>query len=153
MRPLAPCLVPQQTCCMPRIPPRLTVNARALRRNATPSERRLSARLSSYRPRFTRQHGVGDYVVDLACRSVKLGIEFDGSQHLKTVRKDATRTRFLESLGWKVIRFWNSEVQENPDGVAEAILLEVAARLGSTHPQPLPVLREGRKRVPRKRKS
>jgi BirA family biotin operon repressor/biotin-[acetyl-CoA-carboxylase] ligase len=99
--------------------------------------------LSPYRPRFTRQHPVGNYILDLACRSVKLAIEIDGSQHIENVG-DAERTAFLERLGWKVIRFWNSEVAENPEGVAERIIEEVAARLQPTHPQPLPVPREGR---------
>ena len=130
---------------MPRIPPRLTANARALRRNATESERRLWRLLSAYRPRFTRQHVVGGYILDLACREVKLAIEIDGSQHLDNVR-DVGRTAFLEELGWRVVRIWNSEVAENPDGVAEAIIEEVVARLGPTHPRPLPVSREGRKR-------
>ncbi|TMJ17415.1 MAG: DUF559 domain-containing protein [Alphaproteobacteria bacterium] len=47
--------------------------------------------------------------------------------------------------GWTVIRFWNSAVNENPEGVAEAILLKAAECLGGTHPQPLPS-REGRRR-------
>ena len=138
---------------MRRIAPRLTRNARELRRNATPAERLLWVRLSSYRPRFTRQHEDGDFILDLACRKVKLAIEFDGSQHIASASYDSRRTTLLESLGWKVLRFWNSEVIANADGVAEAILLEVAARLPATHPQPLPVLREGRARRPRSRGS
>jgi very-short-patch-repair endonuclease len=53
------------------------------------------------------------------------------------------RTACLENEGWTIIRFWNSEVRDNPDGVAEAILLKAAECLGGTHPQPLPS-REGR---------
>src|SRR5688572_30469480 len=117
---------------MPRVPPRLTGFARQLRTDATPEERLLWARLSSYRPRFTRQLRIGDFVVDLACRSARLGVELDGSQHLRTTERDEKRTAFLESRGWKIIRFWNNDVSDNPDGVAEAILLEVAARLGPT---------------------
>ena len=78
---------------------------------------------------------------DLACREAKLIIEIDGSQHIDS-EADERRTRFLESQGWTVIRFWNSEVNENPDGVAQAILLKAAECLGGTHPQPLPS-REG----------
>ena len=138
---------------MPRIPPRLTANARELRREATPAERRLWALLSSYRPRFTRQLVVGPYILDLACRKARLSVELDGSQHAETVEADMARSTSLESLGWKVMRFWNSEVQDNADGVAEAILLEVAARLPATHPQPLPVSREGRSKRSRSRKT
>jgi len=128
---------------MPRIAPRLTTNARRLRREATDVERALWRILSRCRPRFTRQHVVGPYILDLACRGVKPAVEIDGSQHVEGGR-DQARTRFLETLGWKVIRFWNSEVIENPDGVAEAILAEVSACLDPTHPRPLPVSREGR---------
>lgn len=71
-------------------------------------------------------------------------VELDGGQHVES-QYDAKRTEFLKAEGWQVIRFWNSEVSEDPDGVAEAILLEAAECLGGTHPQPLPS-REGRLR-------
>lgn len=131
-----------------RIPKRLTDNARALRNEATPQERALWKLLSRYRPKFTRQLSLSPYyVADLANRQAKLIIEIDGSQHIDSA-KDAARTRFIEAEGWTVIRFWNSEVDENPEGVAEAILLKAADCLGGTHPQPLPS-REGRQRRPR----
>jgi very-short-patch-repair endonuclease len=119
---------------MPRIPPHLTHFARNLRREATPYERRVWRLLRHHRPRFTRQLVIGDFILDLACRQARLAVELDGSQHLDATSKDAARTAFLKSLGWRVIRFWNSEVAENPDGVAESILLEVDALLGRTHP-------------------
>ena len=103
--------------------------------------------LSRYRPRFTRQLPIGPFIADLACRQAKLVIEIDGGQHVDSGR-DLRRTRFLEAEGWTVIRFWNTEISENPDGVAEAILLKAAECLGGTHPQPLPS-REGRIRRPR----
>ncbi len=127
---------------MTRVSSVMTERARTLRNGATDAERLIWRRVSGFRPRFTRQLVVGLYIVDLACRSVKLAIEFDGSQHIDSDH-DATRTAFLESLGWRVIRFWNSDVVGNPDGVAEAILAAVAARLEPTHPRPLP-FREGR---------
>jgi very-short-patch-repair endonuclease len=118
-----------------RIPKRLTDKARALRSNATPQERILWGLLSRYRPKFTRQLSIHPYAADLACREAKLIVEIDGSQHVDS-EKDVRRTRRLEQEGWTVIRFWNSEVDENPDGVAEAILLKAAECLGGTHPQP-----------------
>ncbi|WP_404374145.1 endonuclease domain-containing protein [Sphingomonas sp. MMS24-J45] len=121
----------------------MTRRARALRTNATDAERRLWLRLRNYRPRFTRQLVIGNYIVDLACREAKLAVEFDGSQHADSAY-DTARTSFLESLGWRVLRFWNSDVVANPAGVAEVILAEVALRVGATHPQPLPS-REGRR--------
>ena len=121
-----------------------TDRARALRSEATEQERALWHLLSRYRPKFTRQLPVGFYTADLACRQAKLIVEVDGSQHADS-KSDLVRTRALEAAGWTVIRFWNSEVDENPDGVAEAILLKAAECLGGTHPQPLPS-REGRTR-------
>ena len=136
---------------MKRVDERLTANARELRNNATKAERLLWNKLSTYRPRFTRQLVVGHYIVDIACREAKLAIELDGSQHIEAAATyDARRTRFLEQEGWAVVRLWNNEVIANPDGAAERILQHCAQRLGGTHPQPLPS-REGRIRRPRSR--
>jgi very-short-patch-repair endonuclease len=132
---------------MNRVDPRLTQNARNLRNNSTKAERLLWVRLRQYRPRFTRQLVVGNYIVDLACREAKLAVEVDGGQHAgATAAYDRRRTNFLKEQGWSVVRLWNNEVEENPDGAAEFVLLRCAGRLnGATHPQPLPC-REGRVR-------
>lgn len=127
-----------------RVEKRLTDRARGLRNDATPQERALWRLLSRYRPKFTRQLSIPPYTADLACREARLIVEVDGSQHIDS-ETDPARTEFLEREGWTVIRFWNSEVNENPGGVAEAILLKAAEYLGGTHPQPLPS-REGRVR-------
>ena len=130
-----------------RIPRQLTAAARDLRTRATRQERILWRLLSRYRPKFTRQLPIEPYIADLACRRARLVVEIDGSQHIDS-RRDEARTRHLEAEGWTVIRFWNSDVTANPEGVAEAILQRAAECLGGTHPQPLPS-REGRKRRPR----
>jgi very-short-patch-repair endonuclease len=80
----------------------------------------------------------------------KLGIEFDGGHHAEQIGADARRTAFLEGKGWRIIRLWNSDVLENPDGAVLHILAEAAECLGGTHPLPLPS-REGRSRAPRQR--
>ena len=49
-------------------------------------------------------------------------IELDGSQHLEQEEYDEERTRYLESLGYRVIRFWNNDVTKNVDGVILAIM-------------------------------
>ncbi|MDH7641109.1 endonuclease domain-containing protein [Sphingomonas oryzagri] len=116
--------------------------ARTLRTDATPEERLLWARLRDIHPRFTRQLPIGAYIVDFACRTAKVAVELDGSQHLAAKTYDKERTDFLESLGWQVLRFWNNDVRDNVDGVAETIVSAVSDRLGRTHPQPLP-FREG----------
>ncbi len=81
---------------MRRVPEEMTTRARALRREATPAERLLWARLSRYRPRWSRQLVIGRYIVDLACREARLAVEVDGSQHADAHGYDAARTAWLE---------------------------------------------------------
>lgn len=131
-----------------RIDPELTRRARELRNNPTPAELAIWHLVSRYRPAFTRQLVVPPFIIDMACRSAKLGIEFDGSQHVEQATADQRRTAYLERLGWRVIRLWNSDVLANPEGAAEYILSQAAECLGGTHPQPLPG-REGRRRMTR----
>jgi very-short-patch-repair endonuclease len=123
-----------------------TERARALRSNATREERKMWELLSRYRPKFTRQLPIGSYIADFACRQAKLVVEIDGGQHAGSSR-DEIRDRWLLEEGWTVVRVWNSDVRENPSGVAEVILARAAECLGGTHPQPLPS-REGRVRRP-----
>nr|WP_281356824.1 DUF559 domain-containing protein [Sphingomonas hominis] len=113
----------------------MTTNARRMRQEPTRAEHNLWQHLHTVRPRFTRQLVIGHYIVDFACRSLKLIIELDGGQHA-TLATDLERTRYLDAQGWTVLRFWNNDVLGNADGVMAAIL-EAVAR-ASTHPQPLP---------------
>ena len=108
---------------MDRVDPEMTRRARALRTNATKAERALWHLLSRYRPKFTRQLVVGPFILDLACRAAKLAVEVDGGQHAES-GADVRRTRWLEAEGWVVVRYWNSDVADNAEGVAEAILLK-----------------------------
>ena len=126
---------------MPRVPPEMTQRARELRNHPTDAEIAIWHKDAYFRPRFTRQLVVERYIVDLACREVRLAVEFDGSQHIGSAY-DTKRTRRLEALGWTVIRFWNSDVAHNANGVAETILAKVIDLQRPTHPQPLPS-REG----------
>jgi very-short-patch-repair endonuclease len=73
------------------------------------------------RYKFRRQHPIGDYIVDFACTRHALVIELDGGQQADN-GADARRTAWLESHGWRVIRFWNSDVLNNTNGVLVAIL-------------------------------
>jgi BirA family biotin operon repressor/biotin-[acetyl-CoA-carboxylase] ligase len=75
--------------------------------------------------KFAAQFPIGHAVADFACRSAKLVVELDGGQHADTVEADAERTRIIEAHGYRVIRFWNSDVTENLDGVLETILHEL----------------------------
>jgi very-short-patch-repair endonuclease len=75
--------------------------------------------------KFRRQVPIGPYYADFACHEARLVIELDGGQHADRIAADAARTRAIEALGWKVVRFWNTEVAENLDGVGETILAEI----------------------------
>ena len=65
--------------------------------------------------KFRKQVEIDGYVVDFLCSERRLIIEVDGGQH--TPERDARRTAFLESQGFRIIRFWNNEVLENLEGV------------------------------------
>lgn len=96
--------------------------------------------LRGHNPRFTRQLIVSHYILDFACRAHKVGVELDGGQHGAMMEEDAARTAYLEAKGWTILRFWNTEVMTNLDGVHWSII-EAVAR-AATHPRPLP-FREG----------
>lgn len=104
---------------------KLTPNARNLRKRQTDAEAKLWARLRNHRChgyKFKRQAPRGPYIVDFVCLDVNLVIEVDGSQHMdKRADYDKGRTAFLESEGYEVLRFWNTEVLKNTDGVMTMI--------------------------------
>ena len=107
--------------------------ARSLRRRSTDAERALWAKLRSrglHGVKFRRQVPMGLYVVDFLCEEARLIVELDGGQHLAQRESDAGRTRWLESRGYKVLRFWNHDVLPRPDAVLEAIRLTLEERLG-----------------------
>lgn len=103
---------------------KLTPVARRLRRESTDAEALLWSRLRGRQlgRSFTKQFPIGKAVADFACRRAKLIIELDGGQHDLAADADAERTRMIEAHGYTVIRYWNSEVMENLDGVLEDIL-------------------------------
>jgi primosomal protein N' (replication factor Y) len=101
------------------------LQARALRREPTEPERLLWARLRDRRLggfKFRRQHPLGAFVADFACLERRLIVEADGEQHVGS-EYDVYRSEALHKQGWRVVRFWNNAIRENPNGVAEAILL------------------------------
>jgi len=109
--------------------------AKELRRNQTPEEGRLWQAVKAKRlagAKFRRQVPIGPYVADFVCVAARLVVELDGSQHGEAVEADAERTRYLESKGYRVLRFWNNEVAGNLDGVLRSI--ELALREGPTSP-------------------
>ena len=98
--------------------------AKALRKESTPAEIRLWSRLRRNQlndTAFRRQHAIGPYIADFCALKAKLVVELDGSQHLDTAEHDARRTEYLESRGYRVLRFWNSDVMNDLDDVLRAI--------------------------------
>ena len=84
--------------------------------------------------RFNRQVAIRPFICDFVARTHKLIIELDGGQHALNADADANRSKFLESRGYRVIRFWNNEVLENIDGVVTVIEQTLADRPSPTPP-------------------
>lgn len=98
-----------------------------LRKNMTTQERILWQFLrkkSINGLKFRRQYPIGNYIVDFICNEKKLIIEVDGGQHNKdkNIIYDEERTKYLETKGYKVIRFWNYDIDNNIEGVYQKIL-------------------------------
>ena len=107
--------------------------AQELRHNKTPEEEKLWSRLRNHQLDgigFRQQHAVGNYIVDFCAPRKKLVVELDGSQHLEIVESDEERTAFLNSKGYKVVRFFNYEINENIEGVLKRILLAIGESAG-----------------------
>src|SRR6266540_944590 len=108
-----------------RTTPKIFARAKELHRNMSPAEAELWKHLRAHRMgniHFRNQHAIGNYIVDFCAPRKKLIIELDGSQHLEQKEYDSERTVYLESKGYQVIRFWNSEVMNDIEGVLPAIL-------------------------------
>jgi very-short-patch-repair endonuclease len=79
--------------------------------------------------KFRRQQPIGPFIVDFVCLERGLIVEADGGQHCESTR-DRRRTAFLESKGYRILRFWNNDILSNIDVVAHVI----AAALSTPHP-------------------
>jgi len=73
--------------------------------------------------KFRRQHSVGFYILDFYCPAEKLAIELDGERHFteQGISRDEKRTKYLNSVGIRVIRFENEEIFQSPEGVLREI--------------------------------
>jgi very-short-patch-repair endonuclease len=106
------------------------IHRRSLRKNATVAELRLWPHLRGRSLdgfRFLRQFGFGGYILDFYCSKKKLAIEIDGQHHGTDSGRayDEIRSKYLAATGVRVLRFWNSEVMENLEGVLERIRSEL----------------------------
>lgn len=114
----------------------LTTLARQNRNNPTQAERTIWREILRKRQlarfKFLRQKPIGRYIVDFYCSELRLVVEIDGDSHAETVEYDKERTRFLKSLGLRVIRYTNDVVLNNLEGVYDdltrQLLLEEAKR-------------------------
>ncbi len=99
---------------------------RELRKNQTETEKIIWDKLRDRRflnLKFRRQYGIGNYIADFYCSSLKLVIELDGGQHFteEGLEYDKIREEFMKSLGIKTLRFNNNEVLNN----IEEILIKI----------------------------
>jgi type I restriction enzyme R subunit len=108
----------------------LVDRARELRRQQTPAEGLAWEMLRDRRfegLKFRRQHQIGNYIADFCCAEHKLDVELDGEVHktAEVMAKDAQRDAYLRSLGFKVLRFQNQFVVDEPG----QFLQQIAAAL------------------------
>lgn len=99
---------------------------RTLRSRLTPAEATLWTLLQGKQldgRKFRRQHSVGNYILDFYCPKEKLAIELDGEPHFveAQIKRDEIRTKYLNELGIRVIRFENEEIFQSPMDVLNEI--------------------------------
>lgn len=105
----------------------LKLLARHLRKNSTPEEIALWMKLRRNQFMgydFHRQKPIGNFIADFYCYHLRLVIEIDGSGHFtdeETMRRDALKDEYIKSIGFKVMRFSNSEVSKHMDNVLHAL--------------------------------
>ena len=133
---------------MYRTKPILTERAKELRKNQTEAEKLLWARLRTVTDdgtKFRRQQPIYDYIVDFVHLDKRLIIEVDGGQHNESqnIIRNNKRTAYLQNQGFHLIRFWDSDMLRNMDGVLEKIR-ETMAELS---PSPLTSPVEGEEKI------
>jgi len=106
--------------------PSLSSRAQELRHAETEAEQIIWSWLRTKKlngVKFRRQEPIGKYIVDFVSFEKKLIIEIDGGQHSLEENRinDTVRTEWLQSQGFRLIRFWNNEVSSNLDGVITRI--------------------------------
>jgi very-short-patch-repair endonuclease len=118
---------PKSLITQQQVPDIMRTYAKELRREMTPAEGKLWEKLRAGRLNglhFRRQQIVDHYIVDFYCHQVKLIVEVDGDVHFKQEDYDQERDSCLKAMGLCVLRFWNTDVNENMDEVLDAILRE-----------------------------
>ena len=96
--------------------------ARKLRKNSTKQEQKMWKLLRNrqfFNFKFKRQVPIGQYIADFICEERKIVLEIDGGQHNapQNVLNDCERTKYFNSKGYIVHRFWNNDIDKNFEGV------------------------------------
>jgi very-short-patch-repair endonuclease len=101
----------------------LILKARYLRHEETKTEKILWEELRNRKlgVKFRRQHPIDKFILDFYAPEIKFGIELDGSDHKENHEYNKLRTEYLKTNGIKIIRFWNSEVENNINDVIRKI--------------------------------
>lgn len=123
-----------------KLDPQLLIFAKSMRHSATDAEQVMWQILRAKRfmnLKFRRQYVIEPYIVDFYCHEIGLVIEVDGGQHGtdNVIGYDAERTKFLEALGFVVVRYWNHDVLREIDSVLED-LWNVCLELNSKSTSP-----------------
>ena len=101
--------------------------AKNLRSRLSPPEVLLWVRLRRREaglPHWRRQHPISPYIADFYCSAARLVVEIDGAGHGEEVQilHDAARDRYMEGLGYRVLRIAAADVMARADEVAEGIV-------------------------------
>ncbi len=109
--------------------PKFKPRRKELRHNETKEEKLLwnSLRRKNLGFKFVRQYSAGPYILDFYCSEKRIGIELDGSQHLKNKDYDKERDNYLLMNDIKILRFWNSEISGNIDEVLKKIKMKLSS--------------------------
>lgn len=101
--------------------------ARRLRVESTDAEKKFWSKVRNRQlggAKIRRQWPIGGYITDFCCVEQRLVIELDGGQHADNPN-DVARSKVLENLGYRVLRFWNNDVLANIDGVLHEVLVHL----------------------------
>jgi very-short-patch-repair endonuclease len=119
----------------------LVTLAKSLRKRSTDAEKLLWWHLRCKQIdglKFRRQEPIGPFIADFVCFEKKLVIELDGGQHAVEQENDRVREGWFNKEGFRILRFWNTEVLHNFEGVVEVI-----RRTCLNHPPLTPPIKGG----------